>query len=248
MEGYLQKRIRLVQVPEEDIEEAYDRSKDQFTGLLAHEAKYRIRRRMEEKLYADSMRRLLDELRRNARVRSLLAEEAAAKLDLRPHVGPARRRPHARITVIAFNDFECPYCRRDQPLLNPILEEWPGEVRLVFKHFPLAFHRNAFSVAVAPVCAEQQERFWDFREMAFEVDQDLSPQGLNAITSSLGLDMEEFRRCMASPEAAEKVRGDLSTGQRAGVDGTPTYFVNKQHVRGTAELEGMIAEILSREP
>jgi len=243
---YLRKQIEAVQVPDAEVEEVYENGKEHFAGFLAPEAKYRIRRRMEDQRYAGSLRQLLANLRQKGKVRNFLAEAATASLNLRAEVGPSRGNPDAPVTVVAFNDFECPYCRRDQQALNGIMEKWPDEVRLVFKHFPLGFHPNAFQAALAGVCAERQGRFWEFQEIAFQDGQDLSRPGLAVTAGSLGFDVEAFRNCMASPEAAERVRENMATGQAARVDGTPAYFVNNRRVRGASELEGTIAEILSQ--
>lgn len=245
IDEYLRKHIKSVLVPDAEVEEVYESNRDQFAGLLGPEAKYRIRRRMEDKRHADSMRQLIESLRRKGTVRNFLAEAAAASLNLHADRGPSRGKPDAPVTLVAFIDFECPYCLRDQPTLEGILEKWPNEVRLVFKHFPLGFHPNAFQAAVASLCADHQGGFWEFQIIAFKDGQDLSPPGLAAIAASLGLDMEAFRNCLASPETASKVRDDMSIGQAARVDGTPAYFVNNRRVRGASELERTVTATLS---
>jgi protein-disulfide isomerase len=246
VDEYVRKYIKPVVVPDTEVEEVYESNNDQFAGLLGPEAKYRIRRRMEDKRHADSMRQLIESLRRKGTVRNFLAEAATASLNLHADRGPSRGKPDAPVTLVAFIDFECPYCRRDQPALKGILEKWPNEVRLVFKHFPLGFHRNAFQAATAAVCADQQGHFWEFQESAVKENQDLSPAGLANMASSLGLDMETFRRCLASREATERVREDIDTGQAAGVDGTPAYFVNNRPVRSALELEKTVEEMHSQ--
>ncbi|MGD1157571.1 MAG: thioredoxin domain-containing protein [Terriglobia bacterium] len=246
VDEYVRKHVKPVLVPDAEVEEVYESNKDQFAGLLGPEAKYRIRRRMEDKRHADSIRQLLESLRRNGKVRNFLAEATAASLNLRADRGPSRGKPDAPVTLVAFIDFECAYCRRDQPTLKGILEKWPNEVRLVFRHFPLGLHPHAFQAAVAAVCADKQGRFWEFEETALRENQDLNTEGVSRMASSLGLDMEAFRLCLASRAATEKVREDIDTGQAAGVDGTPAYFVNNRRVHTASELERTVAETLSQ--
>lgn len=245
VEEYLQRKIPPVEVTEAEVEQQLARVRERFSGLLGAEAKYGIRRRLEDRRWADGLRQVLAELRGKARIRNYLLEAMAANLNLQPREGPSLGEAEASVVIVMFADFECPYCRKDQPMLKEIREKWPEEVRLVFKHFPLPNHQHAFRVGVASVCTERQGRFWEFHDNVFRMGQDLSQPGLVAIASSLGFDMEECRQCLASADATERVRHDISTAQAAGVDGTPTYFVNNRRVRGASELERTVAEILS---
>jgi predicted DsbA family dithiol-disulfide isomerase len=248
VEAYLRKHVESVEVSQEDVESAYHRSSGQFAGILPGEAKYRIRRSLEDNRRADALRSILDDLRSRARVSNRLLEDRLAPLERAGSEGPFAGAPRGPVTVIEFSDFECPFCRQARPFLKRILEKWPDQVRLVFKQFPLDQHANAFAAATAAVCAARQDRFWPFHDLAFREGQDFSRPGLLRIGAALRLSMTEFQECLDSPAAAEQVRKDIALGRSAGVSGTPAFFVNGQQVRSAADLETVIGKLLSQSP
>jgi len=190
------------------------------------------------------LRTLLQALRQNARIQNRLSQEQAAGLEVaaqeEPAIGPAR----ASATVVEFSDFECPFCRKAQPLLKRILARWPAEVRLVFKHFPLERHPNALGSARAAVCAGQQNRFWAYHDRLFEANQDLSHTGLLAAAASLGLNMKEFQQCLGSASTLAAIQKDIQLGRAAGVAGTPAFFLNGRLVRSVSDLESAVEALL----
>lgn len=248
VEDYLKEKLNPATVTDEEVAEAYEQGKDRSPGFPPWEAKHRIRRGLEERRRSEALTRLMENLRHSASIRNYREEERAAALNLRPEESPSRGAAGAPVVVVVFSDFECPYCRRDQPVLRQTLEKWPGHVRLVYKHFPLDQHASAFQAAVASVCAEQQGRFWEFHDVLFDEERVSSKAGVLAAATALGLDLDSFRKCVTSGGAAEEVRRDVQTAREAGVDGTPAYFVNNRRLHGAAELEKTIAEMLGRKP
>ena len=242
VDQYLQTRVESVTVPSADIDRAYDGSRDQFPGVLPAEAKYRIRRTMEDNARATALRGLLHSLRQKAQVTNRLVSDAMATLEAAAHEGPYSGNPDAPVTIIEFSDFECPYCRAAQPVLKTIMERWPGRVRHVFKHFPLEQHTHAMQAARAAVCADRQGRFWAMHDRIFAVTE-LSESSLRAAAAGAGLRSGEFDTCMRSEEPADHVRKDMLVGRTAGVTGTPTFFVNREVVPAAA-LESTIEGIL----
>jgi protein-disulfide isomerase len=144
-----------------------------------------------------------------------------------PVEGPA----DAWVTVVTFSDFECPFCARVQPTLAAVLPEFGGDVRLVFKHFPLSMHRHARAAAVAGACAHAQGRFWEFHDLVFAEQGALFgasdfESALASIADRSGLDTQAWQACRAGPAADAGVVEDMTAGVRAGVAGTPTFVVN----------------------
>ena len=144
-----------------------------------------------------------------------------------PVNGPA----DAWVTIVAFSDFECPYCATVQPTLATVLPEFGGDVRLVFKHFPLSIHRHARTAAVAAACAHAQGRFWEFHDLLFGEQAALFGAAdfegaLASVAARSGLDSTLWESCRAAPGADAVVIEDMTLGVRVGVPGTPTFFVN----------------------
>ena len=224
---------------------AYSKSRHRFPAILESEVKYRIRRELEDKRRADALKRLLSNLRRSAKVQNFLLERARSQVDLQPQVGPSLGPPEAPLTIVEFSDFECPFCRKLQPVLRRVLMRWPKEVRLVYKHLPLDRHRYAFGASKAAVCADKQGRFWEFHDALYRENQDLSPQGVISIAQSLGMELEQFEGCLRDEATRLAVQSDRALARRAGVTGTPTLFINQKRLRNVSQLESEVEAMLT---
>ncbi len=154
-----------------------------------------------------------------------MLEPPRTALTAAPH-NPVRGRPGAPVDVVVFSDFECPFCRRTEPVLNRLAERFPVEVRFVWKHYPLSIHPNAAGAAEASQCAHDQGRFWAYHDALFVDHAALDEGGLVEVARRLDLDRDLFVACLRSHAHAAEVKADTETGRRAGVAGTPTVFVN----------------------
>ena len=151
-------------------------------------------------------------------------------------VGPSRGASTAKVTIVEFADFECPFCGRAMEVLDRLLAMYPGQVRLVFRHFPLSMHPRAPKAAEASACAGEQGRFWEFHDSLFE-SQALEGDALKGQAARLGLDAGRFEQCLDSGKMASLVQRDLAAGRQAGVSGTPAFFVNGVVLSGAQPLE-----------
>ena len=141
---------------------------------------------------------------------------------------------NAPVTLVEFSDFECPYCEKHFPTLSRILDDYPGKVRLVYKHFPLAnLHPNAQKAAEASECADEQGKFWEYHDKLFAGQPaGFSLDKFKQWAKDLGLKTDQFDNCLDSGKYAQKVRTDAQEGQQKGVQGTPATFVNGRLVSG----------------
>jgi protein-disulfide isomerase len=156
--------------------------------------------------------------------------DEAVQLDLEG--APVRGSPMAQVTVVEFSDFECPYCGRAHPILQQLLNEFDGRVRLVFKHYPLSSaHPHAVAAARAAIAAGNQGKFWEMHDLLFEHQRQLEEEDIEGYAERLGLDMDRFRADLASVETQRRIERDKEEGQRVGVEGTPTFFVNGRRFR-----------------
>jgi protein-disulfide isomerase len=117
------------------------------------------------------------------------------------------------------------------PVLEQVLEKNPNEVKLVFKNFPLRNHKFAMPAAIAALAAEKQGKFWEFHDLLFKDYNSLNEQKVKEIAQQLNLDMEKFEKDQQDPRLRAMINQDLAEGNRAGVGGTPTVFINGRLLR-----------------
>jgi protein-disulfide isomerase len=123
------------------------------------------------------------------------------------------------------------------PLLEQVLEKYPDKVKLVFKHFPLRNHKYARKAAAAALAADRQGKFWEYQDQLFKNFSKLSDQKMQEIAHQISLDEGQFQKNMNDPKILAKISKDIQDGNKAGVRGTPTVFVNGRLLRQRS-LEG----------
>jgi protein-disulfide isomerase len=152
---------------------------------------------------------------------------------------PVRGPANAKITVVEFSDFQCPYCAVAVVNLNNLLDKHPNDVRLVFKQFPLDIHSQAEFAAQAALAAHAQGKFWPMHDKLYANFRSLSPERIAEWAKELGLDMIRFNADLKSAKYKPVVAKELEQGEQAGVLGTPTLFVNGKHYNGPAEVAAL---------
>jgi protein-disulfide isomerase len=145
-----------------------------------------------------------------------------------PVKGPAS----AKVTIIEFSDFQCPYCKRGRDAMDEVLKAYPNDVKVAFKHYPLPFHKEAEPSARASWAAQQQGKFWEYHDILFNNQDKLSNDFYLATARQLKLDENKFKADMASEAAAKQVKEDADIGAKNGIQGTPGFFVNGVAVKG----------------
>lgn len=160
---------------------------------------------------------------------------------------PAKGPADAPVTIVEFSDFECPYCARVGSTLNQVMERFGDQVRLVFRHYPLTnIHKRAQDAAEASLCAAEQGKFWEMHDAMFADQKNLGVEQLKTIAKSIGLDAAEFDQCLDSNRQAAAVIADVRDALKAGVTGTPAFFVNGRPLTGAVAFE-RLAEIIDEE-
>lgn len=150
-----------------------------------------------------------------------------------PFKGPAE----AKVSIIEFSDFECPYCSKGKQILEEVLAAYPKDVKVYFKNLPLPFHKEAAPAARAAYAAHKQGKFWEMHDSLFANQRNLGADFYLEQAKSLGLDIEKFKSDMASEEASKVIKEDEELARKHGIQGTPAFFVNGVLVRGAFPLE-----------
>jgi protein-disulfide isomerase len=152
---------------------------------------------------------------------------------------------NAKVTLVEYSDFECPFCKRHESTLREILKAYPNDVRLVYRHYPLSFHPEAMPAAVGSECAAElggNDAFWKFHARVMDatvMNADLYKQ----IAKDLKLDEKKFAECTASGKYDAKIAQQTQEGAASGVEGTPGTFVNGQLVEGAVPLASFKAVV-----
>ena len=145
---------------------------------------------------------------------------------------PAKGPKDAKITIVEFSDYQCPFCSQAEPLMDQVLEAYPKDVKRVYKQFPLtSIHPNALPASKAAVAAGKQGKFWEMHKKLFENQRELSPDNYKKWAKELGLDMARFEKDMNSPEVQAQIDRDAADARSAEVSGTPTIFVNGKRLQ-----------------
>jgi thiol-disulfide isomerase/thioredoxin len=139
---------------------------------------------------------------------------------------PWKGAPGARVTVVEFVDYECPHCKHAQSLMKQLIEEYPNDLKVYFKHFPLSSHTNARLAAEGAVAAHRQGKFWPFNEKVWANSESLSPAVLEKAAKEVGLDVAVWRKDAASDPVKDRVQKDRSEGNDLGINATPTIYIN----------------------
>jgi len=131
----------------------------------------------------------------------------------------------AKVTLVEYSDFECPFCSRFYPTVKQVEQEYGDEVRLVYRHFPLSFHPQAQPAAEASECASEQGKFWEFHDGIFENQERIGDALFKELAQKIGLNVNKFNDCASSGKFKQKVIDQQNGGAAAGVGGTPHTFV-----------------------
>ncbi|MCS6302890.1 MAG: thioredoxin domain-containing protein [Nitrospira sp.] len=158
-------------------------------------------------------------------------------------IGPAT----AVVTLIAYCDFECPYCGRAYPIIKRLRANREDRLRFVFRHFPLTHkHPHAQQAAEAAEAAGAQGQFWAMHDLLFENQEALGIADLRTYGEFLGLDMGRFDQALAAHTYTDRVQQDVNSGKMNGARGTPTFFINGARHTDEETLERVVLEAVGR--
>jgi protein-disulfide isomerase len=165
----------------------------------------------------------------------ILDEPVTLNIQGDPAVGPE----NAKVTIVEFSDFQCPYCAAAVTQARIILQKFPNDVRLVFKQFPLDYHQQSFLAAQAAVAAHAQGKFWQMHDKLYANFRSISPQTILTYGKEIGLDMKKFIDDVDSGKYKKAVENEVQQGENAGVQGTPSFFFNGRRYSGAFDADAV---------
>jgi len=163
---------------------------------------------------------------------------------------PSRGPAQAPVTIVEFADFECPFCGGLYPTLKLVEKNYADKVRFVYRQFPLTnIHPNAQKAAEASLCANDQQRFWEFHDALFSDQTRLDVPSLKQRAQALGLNTTAFNSCLDSGKQVDAIQKDRDDARKIGVSSTPTMFINGRLLSGNrpyTEIRDVIEDELKR--
>jgi protein-disulfide isomerase len=163
---------------------------------------------------------------------------------------PVSERDHSQgpatpaVTLVQYGDYECPYTRRSTWVVQAIQRELGDQVRFVYRNFPLTqIHPHALHAALAAEAAAAQGKFWEMHDYLFHHQHMLEDADLAQFAEVVGLDRQQYARDMAEQRGLARIEEDVESGERSGVQGTPTFFINGVLYRGSWEQDALLAAL-----
>ncbi len=231
---------------EAEVKAFYEEHKGQIPpGQSYEELKPRLTQAVKQQKMRGNMTTMLEELKKKHNVTVALVAPDLPRVDVEAK-GPARGPAGAKVTIVEFSDFQCPFCGREAPVIEKLMKEYDGKVKLVFRQFPLDFHPFAEKAAEAGMCAADQDKFWLLHDKMFSNQAKLAVEDLKSYAKELGLDSTKFEKCLDSGEKKAAVAADQKAGSEAGVNGTPAFFINGVFINGAQPYE-QLKETVDRE-
>ncbi|WP_317987917.1 DsbA family protein [Hyalangium gracile] len=227
---------KVAQPGDDEIKKIFEQAK--ASGQLPPEVtveqvKPEIVKMLTEQTRREKAQALFTDLKSKADVQISLPEKRVQVAATGPSKGPE----NAPVTIVEFSDFQCPFCSRAKNTVDEVVKSYGDQVRLVFRHFPLSFHKEAPKAAEASACAADQNKFWEYHDKLFANQQALTVDDLKKHAADLGLDTARFNECLDSGKKAELVKKDMADGEKVGVSGTPAFFINGIVLSGAVPAE-----------
>lgn len=245
VEAYVAENVDAKVSPptDEEIQAFYDGQKGRIRAPL-EQVKGKISEHLMQTQKAATRRELIALLKKDSDVKVML-EPPRTEVTL-DGVAYTSGDKGAKVVLVEFSDYECPYSKRAQPTVSRVLEEYKDKIYYAFFDYPLAFHKNAMKAHEAARCAGEQGKYAEYSAKVFDNQQNLGIEGLKQYAKDIGLDTNAFDSCLDTGKNAESVKQSAQKGNGVGVSGTPAFFVNGIMISGAQPFESF-QEIIQAE-
>ncbi|HEX3683717.1 MAG TPA: thioredoxin domain-containing protein [Bryobacteraceae bacterium] len=227
----LDKELGASSTPSEvEIERDWESNYDALRAIGEVGGRYQVMLDLESRHRAARLREYLTQLRKQNNVAILLRAPESPKLQVSPNTFFLGQND-AGSELVIFQDYECPFCRQLEPVLESLLKDqgFSSRVKITIKQLPLSMHKGSFDAAVAAVCAGQQQAFPIMHKLLFE-NQNHTEDGLTKTAMEAGLSMPAFRSCLAGDAPRRIVLADMEEARKNGVQATPSLFFNNDPI------------------
>jgi protein-disulfide isomerase len=225
---------KIQQPTDDDARQLFEQNKAQLGNAAFDDLKPRIVAYLVNQRSAARQTEFLDELKKKYETKISLEPP---KIDV-DTAGRASRGGDASapVTIIAFSDYECPFCKRAENTVAQVMSTYGNQVRYVHRDFPLPFHAHAHEAAQAARCVGDQGKFWEYHDKVFQA-QDLSRDNLKKLATEVGADPQKLDQCISSGTHEDEIQADIAAGSDVGVSGTPAFFINGRMLSGAQPFE-----------
>lgn len=241
---------KVMPVGDDEIE-AFYRLNQSHLGVDLRQAREQIREFLRSQKTQAQMALYVKSLRSKARIETYLKAPPLFRAQVPTGGAPFQGPENAPVTIVTFEDYQCPFCKQVQPMFAKLLSRYGGKVRLVHKDFPIdAIHPQARQAAEAGRCADRQGKFWRFHDILYANSPKAGPENLKGFAHQAGLDVNSFEECVKNGEFKSAVQRDTTEAAQLGITGTPTFFINGREMTGIqpfTAIQSIIEDELSRD-
>jgi protein-disulfide isomerase len=228
---------KIMAIADDEIEVFY-RSNESRLGIDLKESREQIRQFLRNKKIEAQKALYLKSLRSSSRIETYLKAPPLFRAEIPTTGAPSKGPEYAPVTIVKFEDYQCPFCKQVQATVTELLSQYNGEIRLVHKDLPLdSIHPQARQAAEAARCAAEAGKFWSYHDLLYANSPNVSQENLKSYAKEVGLDVNAFDRCLGSGKFKAVVQRDLIDGAQLGVTGTPTFFINGREISGNQPME-----------
>jgi protein-disulfide isomerase len=240
---------KIMPVGDDEIE-AFYRLNQSRLGVDLRQAREQIREFLRSQKSQAQMALYVKSLSSKAKIETYLKAPPRFRAQVPTGGAPFQGPENAPVTIVTFEDYQCPFCKQVQPMFAKLLSRYGGRVRLVHKDFPMdVIHPQARQAAEAGRCADRQGKFWRFHDILYANSPKAGPENLRSFAQQAGLDVNSFEECVKNGEFKSAVQRDTTEAAQLGITGTPTFFINGREMTGVqpfTALQSVIEEELNR--
>ncbi len=218
------------------------------TSQINEGLKGKIKEYLGKQKKADAVNMWLAEKTKKTGIEVFFEKPERPYFEVDPSNAPFFGSKNAKVTIVEFSDFQCPFCAEGAKILKQLKKKYGNKIKVVFKQYPLPFHTQAKKAAVAALCMNEQKTdlFWKMHDKMFADQSKLAPAALKQTAKELGANAEQFNKCLDDNKYIAQVEKDIQQGKDIGVKSTPTFFVNGKLVAGALPVD-VFSELIDSE-
>lgn len=230
-------KLKIAEPTEKELQKFYDENKQRIPYPF-QQVKNELTRYVKEKNASEARQKLVEKAKKEGGFAMLVKEPVAPQIKINTEGFASRGKDDAKVTLVEFADYKCGHCRDASKALKPLFKKYDGKVKFVFIDFPII--TGSQRIAEGAFCAKQQDKYWEYHTAAF--DEQGKTDNPEDIAKKVKLDEKKFKECLGGKDAAALVNKGKEEGERLGVTGTPSMYINGRKV-----VSGYTEQALTKE-